>query len=89
LRFARLGDLEAAARAVGGISRDSEALALRVAHDGSVRALKSLIDRLDENAIAVDSLSVHTPDLDDVFLALTDKAHTDKAHTGKPKVATP
>ena len=79
LRFARLGDLEAAARTVGGISRDSEALALRVAHDGSVRALKALIDRLDENAIAVDSLSVHTPDLDDVFLALT----------GKPKVAVP
>jgi ABC-2 type transport system ATP-binding protein len=79
LRFARLRDLEAAARAVGGISRDSEALALRVAHDGSVRALKSLIDRLDENAIAVDSLSVHTPDLDDVFLALT----------GNPKVAIP
>jgi ABC-2 type transport system ATP-binding protein len=89
LRFASLGDLEAAARAVGGISRDSEALALRVAHDGSVRALKSLIDRLDENAIAVDSLSVHTPDLDDVFLTLTDKALTDKALTGKPKVATP
>jgi ABC-2 type transport system ATP-binding protein len=79
LRFAGPGDLEAAVRTVGGISRDSETLALRVAHDGSVRALKALIDRLDENAIAVESLSVHTPDLDDVFLALT----------GKPKVATP
>jgi ABC-2 type transport system ATP-binding protein len=78
LRFASLGDLEAAVRAVGGISRDSEALALRVAHDGSVGALKALIDRLDGNAVPVESLTVHTPDLDDVFLALT----------GKPKVAT-
>ncbi|GAA0899449.1 hypothetical protein GCM10009558_089160 [Virgisporangium aurantiacum] len=88
LRFAALGDLEAAARTVGGISRDSEALALRVAHDGSVRALKSLIDRLDENAIAVDSLSVHTPSLDDVFLALTGNALSSNALAGKPKVAT-
>ncbi|OZV72774.1 ABC transporter [Micromonospora echinospora] len=81
LRFAGLRDLESAARAVGQASRDSDALALRVPHDGSLRALKALLDRLDENAVEVDSLSVHTPDLDDVFLALTGKPENEKVAT--------
>ncbi|MEU0518076.1 ATP-binding cassette domain-containing protein [Streptosporangium sp. NPDC006007] len=71
LRFADERALESAARAVGRVSRDSDALALRVPHDGGLRSLKALLDRLDRNAVEVDSLSVHTPDLDDVFLALT------------------
>ncbi len=71
LRFADERDLESAARAVGQVSRDSDTLALRVPHDGGLRSLKALLDRLDQNAVEVDSLSVHTPDLDDVFLALT------------------
>jgi ABC-2 type transport system ATP-binding protein len=81
LRFAGLPDLESAVRAVGHAARDSDALALRVPHDGSVRALKALIDRLDENAVEVDSMSVHTPDLDDVFLALTGTPGTQKVAT--------
>jgi ABC-2 type transport system ATP-binding protein len=36
-----------------------------------VRSLRGLLDRLDSASAEVDSLSVHTPDLDDVFLALT------------------
>ena len=51
--------------------REGEGLALRVPSDGSLTALKTLIDRLDERAVKVDEMSVHTPDLDDVFLALT------------------
>jgi ABC-2 type transport system ATP-binding protein len=81
LRFAGLRDLEAAARAVGQASRDSDALALRVPHDGSIRALKALLDRLDENAVEVDSLSMRTPDLDDVFLALTGNPKNEKVTT--------
>ncbi|WP_406315081.1 ATP-binding cassette domain-containing protein [Streptosporangium sp. NBC_01639] len=71
LRFADERDLQSAARAVGRVSGDSDTLVLRVPHDGSLRSLKALLDRLDQNAVVVDSLSVHTPDLDDVFLALT------------------
>ena len=48
-----------------------EALALQVPSDGSVRSLRALLDRLDREAVEVAELSVHTPDLDDVFLALT------------------
>jgi len=39
--------------------------------------LRILLDRLDEHAINAGELSVHTPDLDDVFLALTGHANTE------------
>jgi ABC-2 type transport system ATP-binding protein len=81
LRFADLRDLESAERIVGQATRDSDALALRVPHDGSLRELKALLDRLDENAVQVDSLSMHSPDLDDVFLALTGTSTTAKVAT--------
>ncbi|MFD9704878.1 ATP-binding cassette domain-containing protein [Lentzea sp. NPDC059081] len=71
LQFTDLRDLEAATGVVREASRDGEALALRVPNDGSVRSLKALLDRLHEHAVPVESLSTHTPDLDDVFLALT------------------
>nr|AGS49377.1 ABC transporter, ATP-binding component [uncultured bacterium esnapd4]QEO74963.1 ABC transporter ATP-binding protein [uncultured bacterium] len=71
LQFNELHDLESAARVIGQASRDGDALALRVPSDGSVQSLKALLDRLDRDAVAVESLSMHTPDLDDVFLALT------------------
>ncbi|MDX8146072.1 ATP-binding cassette domain-containing protein [Lentzea sp. BCCO 10_0061] len=76
LQFTDLLHLEAATRIVRDASRDGESLALRVPSDGSVRSLKALLDRLDENSVLVDSLSTHTPDLDDVFLALTGKPET-------------
>jgi len=44
---------------------------MHVPSDGSVTALRSLLERLDRAGVAVDELAVHTPDLDDVFLALT------------------
>ncbi|QJY44853.1 ATP-binding cassette domain-containing protein [Pseudonocardia broussonetiae] len=73
LRFTDARHLDAAARVVGPSSREGDALALRVPHDGDVRSLKALLDRLDGNGVAVDALSTHTPDLDDVFLSLTDR----------------
>jgi ABC-2 type transport system ATP-binding protein len=71
LQFADTAGLDAAARTLGGSSRDEDALALQVPGDGSVRSLRALLDRLDSASIEVDGLSVHTPDLDDVFFALT------------------
>ncbi|GID93420.1 ATP-binding cassette domain-containing protein [Amorphoplanes digitatis] len=71
LRFADPEGLEAGLRVLGQTSRDNDALALRVPSDGSLSSLRALIGRLDDQAIEVDELSVHTPDLDDVFLALT------------------
>ena len=67
---------------LGMSSRDDEGLALQVESDGGVRSLRALLDRLDDAAIDVGALSVRTPDLDDVFLSLTD-------HSGNRKVVTP
>ncbi|MEU4518506.1 ATP-binding cassette domain-containing protein [Amycolatopsis sp. NPDC024027] len=74
LRFTTAGELDAAARILTDASRDDEAMALRVPSDGGTKSLRSLLDRLDEYALSAEELSVHTPDLDDVFLALTGHA---------------
>jgi ABC-2 type transport system ATP-binding protein len=79
LRFADADELESAARALGmpdPPTRDDDELTLQFPSDGGVRSLRALLDRLDAESIDVDELSVHTPDLDDVFLTLT--GHPDK-----------
>ncbi|KIF78117.1 ABC transporter [Streptomyces sp. 150FB] len=70
----RFTDADAYERAIGvfpGAARDEEALALRIAGDGGIESLRTLLDRLDATGVRAADLSVHTPDLDDVFLALT------------------
>jgi ABC-2 type transport system ATP-binding protein len=71
LRFADAPALDAAAAVLGEVSRDDEALILQVPGDGGVRSLRVLLDRLGGAGVEPEELSVHTPDLDDVFLALT------------------
>jgi len=70
LQFTGPADLDAATRLLGG-NRDDESLTLQVPSDGRVRTLRTLLDQLDRAGLEVGELSVHTPDLDDVFLALT------------------
>ena len=71
LQFSDPAGLDSAARTLCDASRDEDALTLQVPYDGSVRSLQALLGRLDEQAVPVGGLSVHTPDLDDVFFALT------------------
>ena len=75
LRFADADALERAARALTAterdFSRDDDELTLQVPGDGGIRSLRTLLDHLDDSSVAVEDLSVHTPDLDDVFMALT------------------
>ena len=71
LQFADPGGLESAAGILGEAVRDDEALSLQVPSDGGVASLRALLDRLDDAAVEVGGLSIHTPDLDDVFLTLT------------------
>ena len=71
LQFADARVLDSAARTLGESSRDYVALTLQIPNDGGVRSLRAMLDRLDHEAIEVDSLTVHTPDLVDVFFALT------------------
>lgn len=71
LRFTDPDAYRSAASALREVSRDEEALSLRIPSDGSQRELRSLLDWLDSSGIEADELTVHTPDLDDVFFALT------------------
>ncbi|MFJ9536550.1 ATP-binding cassette domain-containing protein [Streptomyces sp. NPDC101225] len=77
LRFTDPAAYRSAAAALGGAGHDDEALALQLPSDGSQRELRSILDRLETAGIEADELTVHTPDLDDVFFALT--ATTDTA----------
>jgi ABC-2 type transport system ATP-binding protein len=77
LRFASLDELDAAARVLAGSARDDQELTLRVPSDGRPGSLRALLDRLDEHMLDAEEFSVRTPDLDDVFLALTGHASTE------------
>jgi ABC-2 type transport system ATP-binding protein len=72
-----VGALDAAARILNGSTADDAALNLQVPSDGGVKSLRALLNRLDDHSIDVEEFSVHTPDLDDVFLALTGHASTE------------
>jgi len=69
LEFADPQALDAAARALPRSSTDEDALTLQVPSEAGIGSLRALLDRLD--GIEVERFSIHTPDLDDVFLALT------------------
>ncbi|MFI6528941.1 ATP-binding cassette domain-containing protein [Streptomyces uncialis] len=68
----------------GGVP-DDEALSLSIPSDGSQRELRSVLDRLDSAGIEADELTVHTPDLDDVFFALTGPAGVPDQPTEKTR----
>jgi ABC-2 type transport system ATP-binding protein len=78
LRFADADEFESAARTLGEAGRDDHELTLQFPSDGGVQSLRALLDRLDTESIEVDELSVHTPDLDDVFLTLTGHPDNEK-----------
>jgi len=50
---------------------DADQLTIQAPYDGTAGALRVILDRLDQAGVTVGALTVHTPDLDDVFLALT------------------
>jgi ABC-2 type transport system ATP-binding protein len=77
LRFADAEALAAAARVLAGSTPSAADLTLQVPGDGGTRSLHALLNRLDEHRLAAEEVSMHTPDLDDVFLALTGHASTE------------
>ncbi|MFD4377707.1 DUF4162 domain-containing protein, partial [Streptomyces sp. NPDC059202] len=89
LRFTDPDAHRSASDALREAARDDEALTLQIANDGSQRALRALLDRLDTAGIEADELTVHTPDLDDVFFALTATPATSATTTvpAQPKEA--
>ncbi|MFF6779314.1 ATP-binding cassette domain-containing protein, partial [Streptomyces sp. NPDC012637] len=84
LRFTDPVAYTRAVAALTGASRDDESLSLQLPSDGSQRELRSVLDRLDAAGIEADELTVHTPDLDDVFFALTGGAAGDTRIPNQP-----
>jgi ABC-2 type transport system ATP-binding protein len=77
LQFADAESMQHAGRALR--TSGGEDLALQVPSDGSLKSLKALLSRLDDESIEVEGLTIHSPDLDDVFFALTGKAEKEPA----------
>ncbi|GEC06223.1 daunorubicin resistance protein DrrA family ABC transporter ATP-binding protein [Streptomyces spinoverrucosus] len=71
LRFTDPAAYQSAASELREAARDDESLALHIPSDGSQRELRSLLDWLEAAGVEADELTVHTPDLDDVFFTLT------------------
>ena len=78
VRFATPVALTAAAGVFTRGRRDDETLTLQIPADGGVGSLRAVLDGLDAVRVQPDELTVHSPDLDDVFLSLT----------GRPRAAT-
>jgi ABC-2 type transport system ATP-binding protein len=88
LHFADSAALDTAARALsagtgtstGADTRNEAALTLQVPSDGDAGSLRTLLNDLHEAGADAAQVSVHTPDLDDVFFAFTgDREGTKKA----------
>jgi ABC-2 type transport system ATP-binding protein len=72
LRFADAGTLSTARAVIARPGKaDEEALTLEVPTSGNVPELRGILTRLENHGIDAAELTVHTPDLDDVFLTLT------------------
>jgi ABC-2 type transport system ATP-binding protein len=71
LHFADPDLLHSAAELLGAAAPDQDQLVLQVPADGTVDSLRELLDELHEARISVERLSIHIPDLDDVFFAVT------------------
>jgi ABC-2 type transport system ATP-binding protein len=77
LQFAEPDALRAAVSMIPNATADDDRLIMQVPGDGSVASLRLVLDELDDARIIVEHLSVHTPDLDDVFFAVTGHAATE------------
>ena len=71
LRFGSEHGLSTAAGLLADAAPDADQLTLQVPGDGSVAAVRKVLDELDSAGVEVEHLSIHTPDLDDVFFAVT------------------
>jgi ABC-2 type transport system ATP-binding protein len=89
LRFADSEALRAAVSIIPNATPDDDQLTLQVPGDGSIASLRRMLDELDDARIPVEHLSIHTPDLDDVFFAVTGHAAIEPAARQEEEVLQP
>ena len=82
LQFATPEAMRAAVDLLDAGSPDDERLLLQVPGDGGVSSLRRLLAQLDDADVEVEQLSIHTPDLDDVFFAVTGHPTAEQAGVG-------
>jgi ABC-2 type transport system ATP-binding protein len=78
LQFTSRDALHAAERLLEHSAAAADALVLHVPSAGRVSELRHLLARLDDAHVDVEHLSIHAPDLDDVFFAVTGPAADEK-----------
>ncbi len=88
LRFDAPHTLRAAGDLLPAATSDVDQLTLQIPGDGSVTALRHLLDQLHDARIDVAGLAIHTPDLDDVFFAVTGHTSAPEAHAEEEAVLT-
>jgi ABC-2 type transport system ATP-binding protein len=79
LQFGDPGALRAAAGLIPNSTANDDQLILQVQGDGSIASLRRVLNALDDARIGIENLSIHTPDLDDVFFAVTGHAAIESA----------
>ncbi|QSB06898.1 ABC transporter ATP-binding protein [Natronoglycomyces albus] len=78
LRFNTQSDLTIAENTLRGSERFDSEIALRVSGGNDITHLRGILQKLDEASVPVANLSIHSPDLDDVFLELTSQPNQTK-----------
>jgi ABC-2 type transport system ATP-binding protein len=79
LTFADPAARRAAARVLHAGAAD-DALTVQIPTDGNVATLRHVLGELDEASVEVEDLVIHTPNLDDVFFALTGRPVASEPH---------
>jgi ABC-2 type transport system ATP-binding protein len=82
LHFAGPDALRQASERLPSSAADDDRLVLSVPADGTVDSLRELLDELHRGGVAVERVSIHTSDLDDVFLAVTGSHVVDGPEAG-------
>ena len=84
LHFADPHLLRSASELLPAAAPNQDQLVLQVPADGTVDSLRGLLDELHEARISVERVTIHTPDLDDVFFAVTGSHVTGSHVTDQP-----
>jgi ABC-2 type transport system ATP-binding protein len=79
LHFSAEHELRSAAKLFRDASTDVDELVLQVPDDGGIASLRRVLGELGDAGIEVERLSIHTPDLDDVFFAVTGRPSSEPA----------